>query len=151
MTTSATTSATTFAQTTRTDNAELVRRLLDAYEANDAAQLDALLAPDFVAHGLPPEFGDGPAAMTASAALMHTALADCRCEIDDLLVDDDRVAVRYTTRARHVGELFGAAPSGRSVTLTGMEIYRLLDGRIVEYWGAADMSDLQAASALEGA
>ncbi len=76
---------------------------------------------------------------------MH--LADCRCDIDDLIVDDDRVAARYTTRARHVGELFGAAPSGRTVTFTGIEVYRLLDGKIVEYWGEANMSDLFASSA----
>jgi predicted ester cyclase len=132
---------------TRSDNAELVRRLFAAYEANDAAQLDELLAPTFTAHGLPPELGEGPAAMKATASLMHGALADCRCDINDLIVDDDRVAVRYTTRARHVGELFGAAPSGRMVTLSGIEVYRLLDGKIVEYWGEANMSELFASSA----
>jgi predicted ester cyclase len=125
-----------------TTNAELIRRFFAAYEANDVAQMDALLAPDFLAHGLPPQLGDGPAAMTATAALMHDALADCRCELDDVIADGDRVAVRYTTRARHVGELFGAAPSGRTVTLTGIEVFRLLDGRIVEYWGEANMADL---------
>lgn len=141
---------TTSEPTTRTDNAELVRRLFDAYEANDAAQLDELLAPNFTAHGLPPEFGDGPAAMKATAALMplmHSALADCRCDIDDLIADGDRVAVRYTTRAQHVGELFGAVPSGRTVTFTGIEVYRLLAGKIVEYWGEANMTELFASSA----
>jgi predicted ester cyclase len=134
------------APTTRNENAETVRRLFDAYEANDAAQLDELLAPDLTAHGLPPQFGDGRSAMKATAALLHGALADCRCDIDDLIADEDRVAVRYTTRARHVGELFGAAPSGRTVTLTGIEIFRLINGKIVEYWGEANMSDLFASS-----
>jgi predicted ester cyclase len=125
-----------------TKNAELVRQLFAAYEANDAAQMDALLAPEFIGHGLPPELGEGPAAMKATAALMHGALADCRCELDDVIADGDRVAVRYTTRARHVGELFGAAPSGRTVTFTGIEVFRVLDDKIVEYWGEANMSEL---------
>ena len=128
-------------------NAELVRRFFAAYEANDAAQMDALLAPDFVAHGLPPQLGDGPTAMTATAALMHEALANCR-DLDDVIAEGDRVAVRYTTRARHVGELFGAAPSGRAVTFTGIEVFRLRDGRIVEYWGEANMSDLFESAAV---
>jgi predicted ester cyclase len=128
--------------TTTNTNAELVLRLFAAYEANDAEQMNAFLAPDFVAHGLPPELGDGPTAMTAMAALMHNALADCRCELDDVIADGDRVAVRYTTRARHIGELFGTAPSGRAVTFTGIEVFRIRDGRIVEYWGEANMSDL---------
>jgi predicted ester cyclase len=80
--------------------------------------------------------------MKATAALMHGALADCRCELDDVIADGDRIAVRYTTRARHVGELFGAAPSGRSATFTGIEVFRVLDDKIVEYWGEATMSDL---------
>jgi predicted ester cyclase len=128
--------------TTTNTNAQLVRRLFDAYEGNDTQQMDELLAPDFVAHSLPPELGDGPTAMKASAALMHDALADCRCELEDVIAEGDRVAVRYTTRARHVGELFGAAPSGRAVTLTGIEVFRLRDGKIVEYWGEANMADL---------
>jgi ketosteroid isomerase-like protein len=132
--------------TTRNANAEIVRRLFDAYEANDGAGLDELLAPDFTAHGLPPQLGDGPEAMKATAALMHGALADCRCDIEDLIADDDRVAVRYTTRARHVGELFGAAPSGLNVTFAGIEIFRLRDGKVVEYWGEANMAELFAPS-----
>ena len=52
------------------------------------------------------------------------------------------MAVRYTARATHAGELFGVPPSGRTVTITGIEVYRLADGRIVEYWGEANMSEL---------
>jgi hypothetical protein len=36
-------------------------------EANDAAQIDELLAPGFIGHGLPPELGEGPAVMQAGA------------------------------------------------------------------------------------
>jgi predicted ester cyclase len=52
------------------------------------------------------------------------------------------VAARYTARATHTGELFGAPPSGRTVTITGIEIYRLAGGKITEYWGEANMSEL---------
>jgi predicted ester cyclase len=133
------------APTTQNDNAEIVRRLFDAYETNDAAQMDALLAPTFTAHGLPPQLGDGPSALKATARLMHDALAECRCDIEDLIANGDRVAVRYTTQARHVGELFGAPPSGQTVTFTGIEIFLLLDGKVVEYWGEANMAELFAA------
>jgi predicted ester cyclase len=62
--------------------------------------------------------------------------------IDDLLAEGDRVAVRYRARGTHTGELFGAAPTGRAVTITGIEIYRVEGSRIAEYWGEADMSAL---------
>ncbi|MCA1693914.1 MAG: ester cyclase, partial [Actinobacteria bacterium] len=94
------------------------------------------------AHGLPPELGVGAAAMKGTAAVMHAGLRECHCEIEDLIAEEDRVAVRYTARATHAGELFGAPPSGRIVTITGIEIYRLVGGRIAEYWGEANMSEL---------
>jgi predicted ester cyclase len=54
----------------------------------------------------------------------------------------DRVAVRYTTRAVHRGTLFAIPPRGRSVTLTGIEVYRVVDGRIAEMWAEGDTSEL---------
>jgi ketosteroid isomerase-like protein len=128
--------------TSQQRNKETVRRLFAAFTANDAGTMDQLLAPGFTAHGLPPELGTGAAAMKGSAAVMHTALHDCRCEIENLIAENDLVAARYTARATHNGELFGAPPSGRTVTITGIEIYRLAGGRIAEYWGEANMSEL---------
>lgn len=61
---------------------------------------------------------------------------------EHLIAENDLVAARYTARATHTGELFGAPPSGRTVTITGIEIYRLAGGRIAEYWGEANMSEL---------
>lgn len=123
-------------------NTDVVRRLFAAFAANDPTAIDRVLAPDFTAHGMPPEFGQGAAAMKVCAALMHSGLGDCHNELDDVIAEGDRVAVRYTTRAVHVGELFGIPPTGRSVTITGIEIYRVEGGAIAEYWGTADFSDI---------
>ena len=73
---------------------------------------------------------------------MHAGLHDCRCDIDDLVAEGDRVVARYTTRGTHGGDLFGTPPSGRAVTMTGIEIYRLSNGRVAELWGEYDMSDV---------
>lgn len=60
----------------------------------------------------------------------------------ELIGDGDTVAVRYTCRGTHNGELFGVAPTNRTLTTSGIEMYRLSDGRIVECWGQYDMSQL---------
>jgi predicted ester cyclase len=70
------------------------------------------------------------------------AIPDNRTEIDDIFGDGDKVAVRYTSRGTHTGELFGVAPTNRTLTTSGMEMYRLSSGRIVECWGQYDMSEL---------
>ena len=58
--------------------------------------------------------------MKATAALMHDALADCDAT-SDLIVDGDRVAVRYTTRARHAGSC-SAPPERPDHHVTGIEL-----------------------------
>jgi predicted ester cyclase len=70
------------------------------------------------------------------------AIPDSQTEIDDILGDGDTVAVRYTSRGTHTGELFGVAPTNRTMTTSGMEMYRLSGGRVVECWGQYDMSEL---------
>ena len=62
------------------------------------------------------------------------AFPDTRHTIEDLVAEGDRVAARISACGTHTGELFGQAPTGRVVTLTGITIYRLVDGRIVERW-----------------
>ena len=66
---------------------------------------------------------------------------------DDLIAEDGRVAVRWTSRAVHSGEVFGIAATGRWVTVSGIGIYRLGGGRVIECWGELNLSGLSAAHA----
>ena len=123
-------------------NKDTVRRLYAAFAALDREGMEALLAPDFRAHGMPPGCSPDADGLKESAALMHAGLQECRNEIKDVIAEADRVAVRYTTRAVHAGILFGIPPSGRRITMTGIEVYRVVDGRVAEMWAEGDMSQL---------
>ena len=124
------------------ENKETVRRLFAAFAAQDDAAMDELLAPGFVAHDMPPGCSPDAEGMKRSAALMHEGLQECHNTVEDMIAEGDKVVVRYTTRGVHGGDLFGVAPSGRTITLTGIEIYRLAEGRVQEFWGEYDASDL---------
>ena len=128
--------------TTQQTNKETIRRLFAAFAALDDRAMDALLAPDFLSHSVPPGCSNDAAGMKKAAVLLHTALHDCRNEIDDIVAEGDKVVVRYTTRATHGGDLFGVPASGRAVTLTGIEMYRLSNGKVAEMWAEYDMSEL---------
>ena len=123
-------------------NKDIVRRLYAAFAALDHEGMEALLAPDFRAHGMPPGCSPDADGLKESATLMHAGLQECRNEVEDVIAEADKVAVRYTTRAVHGGTLFGIPPSGRRITMTGIEVYRVADGRVAEMWGEADMSQL---------
>ena len=123
-------------------NKETVRAMYAAFAANDSDAMDALLTHDFVGHGIGPGLSDDAEGLKQSCVAMHAALSDCTNEIDDIVAETDKVVVRFTTRATHIGELFGMPPSGRPVAMTGMEWYRLSDGKIAEFWGEYNMAEL---------
>lgn len=52
-----------------------------------------------------------------------------------LVAEDDLVVHRSRSRFRHVGAIFGVAPTQRVVTVDHVEMWRVADGRIVEHWG----------------
>ena len=70
------------------------------------------------------------------------AIDENTVSIDDIFAAGDRVDVRYTPTGVLTGGLFGVAPTGQPLTTSGLEIYRLSNGRIREVWGQYDMSAL---------
>ena len=69
-------------------------------------------------------------------------MPDLHLAIDDLFAEGDRVVFRVTIRGTHQGAFMGAAPTGKQITATAVDIARLADGRIVEHWGQMDTLDL---------
>ena len=127
--------------TPETDNIETVRRLFDAFYAADDGRLLELLDDEFVTHGPGGGSGDG-AGWRSMAQQFDTAIDKNTVSIDDVFAASDRVVVRYTSTGILSGELFGVAPTGQPLTTSGIEIYRLSNGRIREVWGQYDMSAL---------
>ena len=58
--------------------------------------------------------------------------------MDDVLVDGDRVAGRFTYQATFQGSFMGIPPTGRRVVMHSMDIWRLVDGMAVEHWDLLD-------------
>lgn len=69
---------------------------------------------------------------------LRLAFPDWRSEIRDLVADGDLVAVRYALSGTHRGPLFGAAPTGRSVSLDEVVFYRFVHTTIQEDWAMGD-------------
>ncbi|HEU5219713.1 MAG TPA: ester cyclase [Gemmatimonadales bacterium] len=71
-------------------------------------------------------------------AHFQSAFPDGLNTTDDLIADEDRVAQRWTYRGTHRGAFQGIPPTGRQVTLTGISIWRIEGGKIVESWHELD-------------
>ncbi|WP_211250823.1 ester cyclase [Haladaptatus cibarius] len=62
------------------------------------------------------------------------AFPDAEYTVEKEVAEDDFVSVRYTARGTHEGELMDIEPTGERVTVSGMEMYRVEDGKIAEMW-----------------
>ena len=61
---------------------------------------------------------------------------------EDLVAEDDKVAVRATFRGTQTGEFYGIPATGKAVSVSLMLIYRIANGKIVEHWMNADQLSL---------
>ena len=105
----------------------------------DEGVVDELFAPDFVSHNMPPELPQGVEGVKAFFAMFRDALPDVEVAIDEVVADGDRAAVATTTTGTHTGELMGMAPTGRRVSVTGIDMIRVdASGRIAEHRGLTD-------------
>jgi predicted SnoaL-like aldol condensation-catalyzing enzyme len=106
---------------------EYFRRL---FEQRDLTVLDDLLAADYVDHDSPPDAPAGAAATRKFVSAFLGEYPDMSVTIDDILAEDDRVAVRAIWRGIN-------ARSGSEYHQMGIVIFRLnADGRLRERWSA---------------
>jgi steroid delta-isomerase-like uncharacterized protein len=121
-------------------NRELVRRYSDEFWGRGNAELaDQLFAPDFVDHtpaapGLPP----GPEGQRVVVRVFRGAFPDLRVSTEDIIVEGDKAVLRWTARGTHEGELMGIAATGKEITLAGIDVLRIADGKIAERWAQGD-------------
>lgn len=66
------------------------------------------------------------------------AFPDAQVTVEDLMADGDKVVARVSVRGTHRGALRGIAPTGKPITLMGIHIFRIANGKLVEHWGLMD-------------
>lgn len=108
---------------------------LESRNRGDLALLDAIYEPEVVVHDCGvPEPLCGLEALKAFYRQSHEGMPDLRFELEEPIVDGDRMALRWTAFGTHTGPLRGLPPTGRAMRFTGTVIDRVVDGRIVEEW-----------------
>ena len=127
------------------DNLEVVRRIQDAWNANDMATIDQLIAPDFTAHT--PGAGMLPPGLEGAKLANQQAVgvwSDKKVEIKDIFGEGERVVVRTRMTGRNTGGLpfLGIPANDAKVDFESISIYRLKDGRVVETWAEIEVPKL---------
>jgi len=68
----------------------------------------------------------------------YVGFPDGHFTIDDMLVEGDKVAVRFRITGTHTGESEGIPPTNKRVTLWGIGIDRIVRCKVVESWERYD-------------
>ena len=124
-------------------NKALVRRFYkEVYVDWNMALVDEVVSPRFTSHDWPDDGPRGPLAFRDYYAAIRSAVPDARYEVDDLIAEGDRVVVRWRLLGTHEGDFGGIAPTGKSITLKGIAIYRVDRGTLMERWVVSDLYGL---------
>jgi steroid delta-isomerase-like uncharacterized protein len=124
---------------TEDDNKALVRRFIDeAFVRGRPDDLDQIVSDRFTPRTWP-SVEPGIESLKETVTRMASGLSDVRFDVEDMIAEGDRVAVRLTAHAVHRGDFMGVPAAGKGYTIAEQHIFRVADGKITEHWHVADM------------
>lgn len=122
----------------RCDVDDLVDDYIAAFNSHDTAELAAVLGEDLAVTSPYGAFDrDGWIALSAGA---WYAMPDIRWSVDQIVADDDRIAIEYSFTGTFTNDFLGFVASGQAVVGRGMEINRFDEDtcEIVQTWNYSD-------------
>jgi steroid delta-isomerase-like uncharacterized protein len=121
-------------------NKALVRRHYEeVWNAGDLALIDQLFAPDFMVHS---EHW-GPEGERQWVTTARTAFPDIHFTIEAQVAEDDLVVTRWSWQGTHRGAFMDLPATGRAVSFSGITIYLITKGKLVQDWTEFNWLDLQ--------
>ena len=115
----------------------------EAFRRKDFSALDTLLAPEFVDHDPIPGQGPGIAGLKEAFAFYYNAFSDFGLVVNDMVVSEHKVAVRFELSGTFDGVFMGAPGNGKRFAVAAHGLIYLNDaGQPTDRWGVADMGTL---------
>jgi predicted ester cyclase len=122
------------------ENKAIVRRLYEESISQKKPEVfDEIMSPDIIDHAPFPEQAPGLEGFKGVFALLLSAFPDYQSSVEDQVAEGDKVVTRFSSQGIHQGEFMGIVPAGNRVRVTGIDIDRVVEGKIVEHWSEADL------------
>jgi steroid delta-isomerase-like uncharacterized protein len=119
--------------------AELSRRIFeDVWNRKNLNAIDELMSADYVHHDAGAIAANGPEGYKKFVTSYMNAFPDAHFTIDDEFTVGVTEITRWTIAGTHEGELAGLPPTGRRISITGISIARIVNGKITESWNNWD-------------
>jgi steroid delta-isomerase-like uncharacterized protein len=123
------------------NNKALVRRYFEeVWVKGNLAAVDDFIAPNYAEHPRPSTLPPGAEGLKQLIAAYRTTFPDLKTTLDDIFAEGDRVAFRWRFRGTHLGDWLGIPPTGNHITATGITVFRIAFGKVVESWISIDLN-----------
>ena len=125
------------------ENKALIQHFVEeAFNERNLEVADEVYASGFISHESADPVERDPEYVKQFVGMYRTAFPDGHTTVEDVISEGDRVVYRWTFRGTHRGELMEITPTERQVTITGITIDRISDGKIEEEWNLFDQLGL---------
>ena len=111
----------------------------EVFNAHSIAALDSFCTPDFVDHNPdPPHTGQGMEDLRATFTGFFTGFPDIHVTVNFMIAQGDTVAAYVTMTGTNSGVMGNMPATNKQVSINGIDIVSMKDGRAVERWGIFD-------------
>ena len=122
-------------------NAAILDRYVAAINALDISAFPGIFTEGYIQHS-----GRSPSGLTAqieSARRLHETWPDIHMQVEDQILDSDKVVARCLYAATHSQTVRGFAPTGRKITFATIDIWRVEGGKFAEHWDLVDVASIE--------
>jgi predicted ester cyclase len=124
------------------ENKAIVRGLFDElFNKGNSEAANEVISSDYVDHSPIPAPMSGPEGFAKRTVALRSAFVQV-AEFGVFLAEGDLVAFTWTFKGVHNGPFAGLEPTGKQVTLSGINVERMKEGKIVEHWSQFDLAGL---------
>jgi steroid delta-isomerase-like uncharacterized protein len=122
------------------DSKAIVRRLYeDVWNKRKLEIVSDLISPSHALHDNNSSGSSvGPEAYRAQIAIFLAAFPDLRFTVEDTVVEKDKVAASWTISGTHKGEFWGVRPTNKKVSMDGITIHHIANGKIIDSYISSD-------------
>jgi steroid delta-isomerase-like uncharacterized protein len=122
------------------DSEAIVRRLyLEVWNKRKLELVSDLISPSHALHDNNyPGSSVGPEAYKAQMALFLAAFPDLRLTVEDTVAEKDKVAASWTISGTHKGEFRGVRPTNKKISMDGITIHHIANGKIIDSYISSD-------------
>jgi predicted ester cyclase len=123
-----------------TDNKSLVKDYIElVLNAGDISLIPKYVSPDYVEIYNNKKYPVGIEGAKDHIIGVRNTYPDIKLTINQQIAEGEWVATCYTMSGTHSGSWMGIKPTGKEIMVTGVNIDKIVDGKIVEHGGAANM------------